>query len=362
MTSLTARLYSIIAVLLGLGLLAAGVALNRDASRMATQSLEEEGRRELALVRLSAPTSEIARGDLVAVDGWADRAGTAIGRRVTVIDSAGRVVGDSETPLESIRLMENEAGRPEVQAALNPGAGDTNRRTWTIRRQLFYIAEPLSPAAAGTHPAAVLRISIPVPQAYEFARRWQRHLWIAVLTVFLAVLIGGYFLAKRVDSRLRGMREASESLGRGELAIRLPVDAHDELAALARVLNSMAENLQLKLTELQAERDLSQAVIGNLSEGVALLGSDLTIRHANDRFWALVGADRPSGAMIPRLASARQPHLEEIVRQAVRQGLALRREAALYVDERREYEITVLPIRESPEAGDWLLTIRDLIA
>jgi len=359
-TSLTARLYSIIAVLLGLGLLAAGVALNRDASRMATQSLEEEGRRELALVRLSAPTSEIARGDLVAVDGWADRAGTAIGRRVTVIDSAGRVVGDSETRLESIRLMENEAGRPEVQAALNPGAGDTNRRTWTIRRQLFYIAEPLSPAAAGTHPAAVLRISIPVPQAYEFARRWQRHLWIAVLTVFLAVLIGGYFLAKRVDSRLRGMREASESLGRGELAIRLPVDAHDELAALARVLNSMAENLQQKLTELQAERDLSQAVIGNLSEGVALLGSDLTIRHANDRFWALVGADRPSGAMIPRLASARQPHLEEIVRQAVRQGLALRREAALYVDERREYEITVLPIRESPEAGDWLLTIRDL--
>ncbi|TMQ47968.1 MAG: HAMP domain-containing protein [Candidatus Eisenbacteria bacterium] len=196
--------------------------------------------------------------------------------------------------------------------------------------------------------------------AREFARRWQRHLWIAVLTVFLAVLIGGYFLAKRVDSRLRGMREASESLGRGELAIRLPVDAHDELAALARVLNSMAENLQQKLTELQAERDLSQAVIGNLSEGVALLGSDLTIRHANDRFWALVGADRPSGAMIPRLASARQPHLEEIVRQAVRQGLALRREAALYVDERREYEITVLPIRESPEAGDWLLTIRDL--
>ena len=47
MTSLTARLYSLIAILLGVGLLVAGVALDRDSSRMAARSLEEEGRREI---------------------------------------------------------------------------------------------------------------------------------------------------------------------------------------------------------------------------------------------------------------------------------------------------------------------------
>ncbi len=361
MTSLTARLYSIIAVLLGMGLLAAGVALNRDSSRMAARSLEQEGRRELGLLRLSVPTSDIARGNMRAVDAWADRAGAAIERRVTVIDSTGRVLGDSDVPLDSVPLMENHADRPEIRAALDTGVGEANRRSWTIRRRLFYIAEPLSPSAAGTHkPGAVLRISIPVPQAYEFARRWQTHLWIAVLTVFLAVLAGGYFLARRVDGRLRRMRRSAESLGRGDLATRLPVEAHDELGALARVLNSMAESLDSKLSELQAERDLSESVIRNLTEGVALLANDLTIRHANQRFWTLVGAERPSGTTMPRLASVRQPLLEEIVRHAVRHGSGVRREAALYVGERREYEIAVLPVRESTDAGDWLLTIRDL--
>jgi two-component system phosphate regulon sensor histidine kinase PhoR len=363
-TSLTARLYSLIAVLLGIGLLAAGLALDRDSNRITARLLEAEGKRELGLLRMSAPFPEIQSGDIAAVDGWCDRAGAAIERRVTVIDSTGRVLGDSNVPLDSIPFMENHAGRPEVRAALDTGLGEATRRSWTIRQQLFYIAEPLSaPSASRADTAsagAVLRISIPIAEAYAFARKWQTHLWIAVLAVFLAVLAGGYLLGRRIDRRLRAMRRSAEALGRGELKTRIPVESHDELAALARVLNSMAERLDSKVTELRAERDLSEAVIANLSEGVALLAPDLSILHANDRFWTLVGADRPAGGSTPRLAATRQPILEEIVRHAMRRGSAVRREAALYVEERREYEIAVLPVRDSPEAGDWLLTIRDL--
>jgi two-component system phosphate regulon sensor histidine kinase PhoR len=363
-TSLTARLYSLIAVLLGIGLLAAGLALDRDSNRITTRLLEAEGKRELGLLRMSAPFDEIGRGNIAAVDAWCDRAGAAIERRVTVIDSTGRVLGDSNVPLDSIPLMENHAGRPEVMAALDTGLGEATRRSWTIRQQLFYIAEPLlAPGVGGTstvRAGAVLRISIPIAAAYVFARRWQTHLWIAVLAVFLAVLAGGYLLGRRIDRRLRAMRLSAEALGRGELKTRILVESHDELAALARVLNSMAERLDSKVTELRAERDLSGAVIANLSEGVALLAPDLSILHANDRFWTLVGAERPAGAFPPRLAATRQPILEEIVRHAMRRGSAIRREAALYVEERREYEIAVLPVRDSPEEGDWLITIRDL--
>lgn len=363
MTSLTARPYTLIAIFLGVGFLVAGLALDRDSARMAARSLEDEGRRELGLLRLSAPLADIALGNISAVDAWCDRAGAAIGRRVTVIDSSGRVLGDSEVPLDSVPLMENHSGRPEVKAALEKGLGEARRRSWTIRRQLFYIAEPLVPSATGSR--AVLRISLPIPQAYELARRWQRHLWISVGAVFLAVLVAGYLLGSRIDRRLRSMRRSAESLAQGDLATRIPVDAHDELGALARVLNSMAERLDSKLSELQAERNLSEAVIGNLSEGVALLAPDLTILHANERFWRLVGAERPADsaprfASAPRLAAARQPVLEEIVREAMRYGAAIRREAALYVEDRREHEVAVAPVREGSGTGDWLLTIRDL--
>jgi len=185
-------------------------------------------------------------------------------------------------------------------------------------------------------------------------------LWIAVGAVFLGVLAAGYLLRRRVDRRMRAMRRAAESLGQGDLATRLPVEGHDEFYALARVLNSMAERLDAKLGELHAERNLSQAVIANLSEGVALLAPDLTILHANERFWRLVGQERPPGSA-PRLASARQPILEQIVREAMRHGIAVRRETTIYAGERRDHEIAVAPAREGSGTGDWLLTIRDLL-
>ena len=63
------------------------------------------------------------------------------------------------------------------------------------------------------------------------------------------------------DRRLRELRRAAESLAEGNLDTRVPVEGHDELGALARVLNSMAERLGTRVQELHAERDLSHAVI-----------------------------------------------------------------------------------------------------
>jgi len=363
-TSLTSRLYSLIAILLGAGLLAAGIVLDRDSRLTTIHFLESDGRHELALLRVSAPVAEIRRGNIAAVDAWCDRAGEALDRRVTVIESTGRVLGDSRVPLDSIPKMQNHADRPEVRAALRTGVGESTRQSWTIRQKLFYIAEPLEAATPGAgsrwHLApAVLRIAMPVPGAYEFGRRWQRHLWIGIAAVFALVLGGGYVLGRRVDRRLRRLRESAEALGSGDLAARVPVDSHDELAALGRILNSMAERLAAKLSELQAERDGGEAVLANLSQGIALLTPDLSIRHANDRFWEIVGTRRPPGPEV-RLAATRQPVLEEIAAQARQRGTAVRRDVSLYVGGRGDYEISVSPIRAGAESGGWLLSIEDL--
>ncbi len=362
MTSLTARLYTLIAVLLGLGLLLAGLILDRDSRRIALGLLESEGRRELDLLQLTAPGDAVVLGDIHAVDAWCDRVGSALDHRVTVIAPSGRVLGDSRVPTDSIPLLENHAGRPEVKGALSRGLGEATRQSWTIRQKLFYMAVPLGrreTMGAPLEPAAVLRLSIPISHAYEFGLRWQRHLWIAVGTVFLVVLGGGYALGRRIDRRLRALRESAEALGRGELGRRISVDSHDELASLARVLNAMAERLEAKLAELRAERDMREAVLASLPAGIALLGSDLSIRHANDRFWSIAGVERPPGAA-PRLHAARQPVLEEIVSEAVKRGAAVRREASFYVDERGEYEVAVVPVAHGEPPGAWLLTIEDL--
>ena len=57
----------------------------------------------------------------LAVDSLADAAGRALGHRVTLIDSTGAVVGDSEFDPPALARLENHLTRAEVQDAARNG-------------------------------------------------------------------------------------------------------------------------------------------------------------------------------------------------------------------------------------------------
>jgi two-component system, OmpR family, phosphate regulon sensor histidine kinase PhoR len=99
-------------------------------------------------------------------------------------------------------------------------------------------------------------------------------------------------------------------------------------------------------------------VISNLKHGIALVTGDLVIRRANDRFWSIVGLERPPGSV--RLSAARQPVLEEVASAAVRSGRTVTREVSIYAGERAEYEVSATSIRAGTRAGAILLTLEDL--
>ena len=183
-------------------------------------------------------------------------------------------------------------------------------------------------------------------------------LWFVLGALLIPVGIGTFLLIRRMDRRLESLRASAEAMGAGSPGVRVPVDAHDELAALGRALNALGARFESQLEEIRRERDASAAVLGNLRQGIALLTNDLAIAHANPRFWQIVGVAAPPER--PRLAAARQPILEEIVEEAIHTGASIAREISIYVEEGNEYEVSVVPVRgeNGPEA--WLLTIEDL--
>ena len=65
--------------------------------------------------------------DPAQADALADAAGLATGHRVTLIDTAGVVLGDSEFDKPRIRTLENHRTRPEVRDALSRGTGSSRR-------------------------------------------------------------------------------------------------------------------------------------------------------------------------------------------------------------------------------------------
>jgi two-component system phosphate regulon sensor histidine kinase PhoR len=182
--------------------------------------------------------------------------------------------------------------------------------------------------------------------------------WTVLGALLVPIAVGSYVLIRRLDRRLDSLRASAEELGSGRPGIRVPVDSHDELASLGRGLNAVAARFEEQLDTLRRERDASGAVLANLRQGIALLSNDLSIDHANPRFWELVAVAPPAGR--PRLAAARQPLLEEIADEAIRTGRSLIREITIYVEEGNEYEVSVVPVRGASGPEAWLLSIEDL--
>ena len=187
----------------------------------------------------------------------------------------------------------------------------------------------------------------------------------ALLALLAVIALMGYFPSRDLNRRFDELATSADALARGDQGVRVPVDAHDDLAQMARALNDLASRYEGKFRKLTAERDASEAVLGNLPQGLALLTGGLTIRHANPRFWAIVGIEQPPGSPgaggTVRLPAARQPVLEEMVGDSMRRGRSVTRDVALYVVEKREYEVTVTPIGADAARPDaWLLSIEDL--
>src|SRR5688500_15227008 len=86
--------------------------------------LVEEKRDELARVGRAVALQWQPGTD---ADEIANRAGDALGYRVTLIDSTGVVVGDAEFGPEARRRLENHLNRPEIVEARSRGLGASRR-------------------------------------------------------------------------------------------------------------------------------------------------------------------------------------------------------------------------------------------
>ncbi len=67
-----------------------------------------------------------------------------------------------------------------------------------------------------------------------------------VLLIFASgmAMVLGYFLSSAITNRIYLLKDVAEKLAKGELKTRVPINGHDEVAALGNTFNQMAEQLE----------------------------------------------------------------------------------------------------------------------
>ncbi|HTE47762.1 MAG TPA: histidine kinase dimerization/phospho-acceptor domain-containing protein, partial [Gemmatimonadaceae bacterium] len=237
-------------------------------------------------------------------DSLADAAGAALGRRVTLVDSNGVVVGDSEFDGEGLTRLQNHSTRPEIVAARTNGLGASTRPSASAGDDEMYVAV--------RHPLGFARVSVATTKFREIVTGAQHDVVIAGLIALIGALVIGFGFSRSVSQPIIELRDVARAIAAGELDRRPALSAPGEVGDLALALHRMTEQLASRLSALESEDALLNAVIESLDEGIIAVSPRAEVVRLNQsaRRLLTLSADAPfSIDMLPQ---------ERLVREAIR--------------------------------------------
>ena len=284
-----------------------------------------------------------AAARLPAVADWdslADRLGDELAFRVTLMDRAGRVLGDSQVERDRIAEVENHAHRPEMAAALAGRVGQAVRRSATLGLDLVYVAVP---APAGRE-VAVLRLAEPLTVAAAMAAALLRlSLWVALAALLLTLPLLLWAVGRH-SGRIAELESVARRLAAGDPAARAREIPADELGRLGHAVNHMAEQGRARLDALERERDEREAILAHMSDGVALVDDHARVARMNRGFAELLGMPMPAAPGTALREFARVPELDELIATARREDRPVEADLRLWAAAQRPVHATATPL------------------
>ena len=282
------------------------------------------------------------KADTIAtVDALADRLSRSTNARITVVDNAGTVLGDSDLDAGGIRAAENHGQRPEIIAAAADGIGASRRFSTTVATDMLYVAVPYDDGAG------VVRAAMPLSEVDAAVSHLRMLLLLTgVLGLVLAVIMSG--LASHLMTRaLRRLVTSAQEIAVGEAGELVAIPSSDELGGLAGSFNRLAKELSTTVSALTRERDRLHRILDSMGEGVLALDAEqrVTLVNSTARDWLGLSENAKKKTL---LEVSRLPDLVEVVKRA-EQGTAAA-ELVLPGVRRRQVLVHAATLRASPGA------------
>jgi len=207
------------------------------------------------------------------------------GTRVSIIDSTGKVLADSEFSPDK---LDNHKDRPEVYQALRGKTGVQTRFSETAQVQTMYVAVPFHRDRL----SGVVRLARPLTEIETMYRK-------SLYLFLLALLLGGILtaiisvrLADRFSRPLMTITEAVEDMASGNLKRRVIWDMEDELGSLATAVNEMASRLDANIQEISTVKNRLEMVLDNTVNGILMVAADGRVTYANPVAMKVLSSDK----------------------------------------------------------------------
>ena len=207
-------------------------------------------------------------------DSLADASAELLGFRVTLIDSAGVVVGDSQFDAPALARLENHSQRPEIIAARSSPQGADVRVSESVGDEELYIAV--------RSPSGFARVALSTAEVDRTISRAGQSVLVAGFIGALVAVALALLFARTVSRPVEELSAVAREIASGDLSQRPTLAAPGEIGDLADALQRMTEQLSARLVALEEDDQLLRAVIDALNEAVVAVDVRRNVVRVND--------------------------------------------------------------------------------
>jgi signal transduction histidine kinase len=302
-----------------------GSVVTRALARGSEAILKDNYRSVLAAERMKDAAEQIDSGLVIAVLGRAARGLAQIDAKLSRFEDElraqeGNITEAGERDATARLRAAWTAYRAAVAAVREaPDASGLDERYFAQLLPAFVAVQDAADAILALNEDAMIGKS---DRAQRLAGRWNTLLVMVSIAGLVLGLAASSIMTSRVLRPLGVLGQTARRLGEGDVAVRARVDNGDEIGALARELNTMAERIQKyrqsSLGELLEAQLAAQATIDSLPDPVLVVALDGELRHANRAAEAVLKARPEAG---PGALAKLEPAIRSVV-ERMRQHVA----------------------------------------
>ncbi len=284
---------------------------------------------------------------------------TMIESRVTIIDSTGRVLADSDVSSDSVRFMDNHSDRPEVQAAMAYGWGQSYRSSDTVKRKFFYTAHAIH-YAGKTH--GFLRLAYYAHRFEGSMRKILSYIFAANLIGLIALFLSALSIGSLVTIPILRIVTIARQISEGDLKKTFPVQRKDEIGTLSLYLNQLTERLQDQIRLISSERSKFLNILMNMDVGIIALDEKKNILHINPELFEILKMKPTDTEHVKMVHILRSEHLLESIEKTLATGSKETGEIIFFIENGKiflNYVVTPLFVAEEKKSGA-LIQIQDV--
>ena len=214
-------------------------------------------------------------------DPFADSLGAILGHRVTLVDSTGHVLGDSDFEPAQLGRLQNHASRPEIVEARRRGVGRSQRSSPSRGDDELY--------AAARAPLGTARVAVGMSMVNRIVDGARRDVLVAGVAAAAGALLLAWLFSRSISRPISELSDIARAVAAGDLTRRPRLAAPGEVGDLAAAIHRMAEQLAARLDALARDDALMTALVESLDEGVLAVDAGAAVIRINAAARALLG-------------------------------------------------------------------------